>query len=104
MQVALLTEGVDRNSVDQAAIIRMTTVALLTEGVDRNTYNGSQPYAQNVALLTEGVDRNCNTFHVSFEPYRSPSSRRAWIEIHSSFGCSLSYFVALLTEGVDRNF
>ena len=34
---------------------------------------------------------------------RSPSSRRAWIEI---FGCSLSYFlskVALLAEGVDRN-
>ena len=34
--VALLAEGVDRNSIDQAAIIRMTTVALLAEGVDRN--------------------------------------------------------------------
>ena len=56
--VALLAEGVDRNSIDQAAIIRMTTspssrrawieIGQRTHAIDRIT----------VALLAEGVDRN----------------------------------------------
>ena len=58
MEVALLAEGVDRNSIDQAAIIRMT-VALLAEGVDRNSKTHTQAADLfRVALLAEGVDRN----------------------------------------------
>ena len=34
---------------------------------------------------------------------RSPSSRRAWIEIQSRCARSISTAVALLAEGVDRN-
>ena len=33
----------------------------------------------------------------------SPSSRRAWIEIVCHFYTPFLYFVALLAEGVDRN-
>ena len=35
---------------------------------------------------------------------RSPSSRRAWIEIIDQQAEIDSYLVALLAEGVDRNF
>ena len=35
---------------------------------------------------------------------RSPSSRRAWIEIFSKASISLHARVALLAEGVDRNY
>ena len=34
-----------------------------------------------VALLAEGVDRNKDTVFIGFNTARSPSSRRAWIEI-----------------------
>ena len=34
---------------------------------------------------------------------RSPSSRRAWIEIVRHFYTPFLYLVALLAEGVDRN-
>ena len=34
---------------------------------------------------------------------KSPSSRRAWIEIRSGGGCADAGRVALLAEGVDRN-
>ena len=37
--------------------------------------------APNVALLAEGVDRNIFWYAALFSAYRSPSSRRAWIEI-----------------------
>ena len=57
--VALLAEGVDRNDSLQREIDTLTEVALLAEGVDRN---------REALILLEGV-------------IRSPSSRRAWIEI-----------------------
>ena len=78
-----------------------------------------------VALLAEGVDRNALAFGHLPVRVRSPSSRRAWIEIcHKDMTCQgkrspssrrawieivyrdcyrLSRFVALLAEGVDRN-
>ena len=56
-----------------------------------------------VALLAEGVDRNRNISAVIGLCSPSPSSRRAWIEISSTFGGSVSGSVALLAEGVDRN-
>ncbi len=39
--------------------LRYATVALLAEGVDRNTRNQSCTSWLHVALLAEGVDRNC---------------------------------------------
>ena len=56
-----------------------------------------------VALLAEGVDRNIIGTDYIWDAIKSPSSRRAWIEIsthrHESYGIT----VALLAEGVDRN-
>ena len=79
--VALLAEGVDRNTPD-AAFRSPVPVALLAEGVDRNlecTVN--LPVALVVALLAEGVDRNIICVGVEKFPDESPSSQRAWIEI-----------------------
>ena len=101
-------------------------VALLTEGVDRNTTSHGQSYAlpsspssrrawieialcadpsviDVVALLTEGVDRNVLLLFAVGAAVASPSSRRAWIEIKVILCASLGVSVALLTEGVDRN-
>ena len=56
-----------------------------------------------VALPTEGVDRN-RLEHRFLQDYgRSPSPRRAWIEIHFGSGLQGVPRVALPTEGVDRN-
>ena len=55
--VALLAEGVDRNSSGQPLGI-VTAVALLAEGVDRNLEHIHQTESIQVALLAEGVDRN----------------------------------------------
>ena len=57
-------------------------VALLAEGVDRNllviaVFIGGG----DVALLAEGVDRNRSRPAATATVKRSPSSRRAWIEI-----------------------
>ena len=57
-------------------------VALLAEGVDRNIVRvvyGCVSIA--VALLAEGVDRNENIQKILAMLDKSPSSRRAWIEI-----------------------
>ena len=56
-----------------------------------------------VALLAEGVDRNSKAFITASNKTRSPSSRRAWIEICHALLAAASAEVALLAEGVDRN-
>ena len=56
-----------------------------------------------VALLAEGVDRNYIRPLPAFKAAKSPSSRRAWIEIFRVGGFRLLLSVALLAEGVDRN-
>ena len=56
-----------------------------------------------VALLAEGVDRNQIGTVCGAGRYKSPSSRRAWIEIPAPASERLPGFVALLAEGVDRN-
>ena len=101
-------------------------VALLAEGVDRNKSVSFQLFREQVALLAEGVDRNPRVIagsaagkrspssrrawiEISFrwsmlaKKCRSPSSRRAWIEIRHSWSSSSGASVALLAEGVDRN-
>ena len=57
------------------------SVALLAEGVDRNAFARLLQFLQQVALLAEGVDRNPAWAVPSIDTKRSPSSRRAWIEI-----------------------
>ena len=80
--VALLTEGVDRN-LPLPRCLPSPGVALLTEGVDRNVLSCLvSSCTSEVALLTEGVDRNCLATRSMSPPSESPSSRRAWIEIH----------------------
>ena len=59
-------------------------VALLAEGVDRNIVGIALSAAAKVALLAEGVDRNLPVLLQDHTTGKSPSSRRAWIEISSS--------------------
>ena len=124
--VALLAEGVDRNSFariretgcrrspsSRRAWIEIRSsgdkpeidkVALLAEGVDRNNTQQQGDPTDEVALLAEGVDRNYTVAGTSVAQIKSPSSRRAWIEIfYLRFVCQ-RLPVALLAEGVDRNF
>ena len=56
-----------------------------------------------VALLAEGVDRNAQVPRMQRPRSKSPSSRRAWIEMFVSVVLFGSFAVALLAEGVDRN-
>ena len=56
-------------------------VALLAEGVDRNFVSCCPCSFILVALLAEGVDRNLMSAKRDFTRPKSPSSRRAWIEI-----------------------
>ena len=80
--VALLAEGVDRNSIACDRQSGGQKVALLAEGVDRNIcYINGVDYLAGVALLAEGVDRNSNPSSSTTMQRPSPSSRRAWIEI-----------------------
>ena len=64
--------------------MQATKVALLAEGVDRNTSaGGTYTASTEVALLAEGVDRNTKTIAEGIGRVKSPSSRRAWIEIRN---------------------
>ena len=56
--VALLAEGVDRNSNGLRYPCDPEGVALLAEGVDRNRETATANPTEAVALLAEGVDRN----------------------------------------------
>ena len=80
-----------------------TFVALLAEGVDRNRSNATGTLDSWVALLAEGVDRNKIALTDERNIMRSPSSRRAWIEIQKNLWINVADLVALLAEGVDRN-
>ena len=64
--------------MDTASIL----VALLAEGVDRNFQPCKKTGLRLVALLAEGVDRNALFLPMRTTRKPSPSSRRAWIEIH----------------------
>ena len=104
LYVALLAEGVDRNTLRLMAEDSPFRVALLAEGVDRNKNLFHQMLTfTRVALLAEGVDRNSTCSLVMGRRASSPSSRRAWIEmIYTGEFFNFSN-VALLAEGVDRN-
>ncbi len=81
----------------------MDVVALLAEGVDRNTRNGrsitvrrKSPSSRRAWIEMLVIINVCLT-------KSSPSSRRAWIEINREEARQLAMKVALLAEGVDRN-
>ena len=100
--VALPAEGVDRNRVWMLPVTRIK-VALPAEGVDRNyRLNPVTLLKHKVALPAEGVDRNWNT-KARYRVCKSPSPRRAWIEMSSGTGDAPFVNVALPAEGVDRN-
>ena len=61
--VALLAEGVDRNTWLLLGLVALYCVALLAEGVDRNTLVTPRACCPLVALLAEGVDRNEPCLH-----------------------------------------
>ena len=86
-----------------ASCFRSSPVALLAEGVDRNWVHRHAYRAQNVALLAEGVDRNKSADYIPQKEWKSPSSRRAWIEMLYLLFTTPPGYVALLAEGVDRN-
>ena len=101
--VALLAEGVDRNPLARLRH-KAALVALLAEGVDRNVWYGIIILqGKAVALLAEGVDRNFCPSGSTSNSAKSPSSRRAWIEIPLTSKETRYGQVALLAEGVDRN-
>ena len=82
----------------------LSAVALLAEGVDRNQKIPQLALVvEGVALLAEGVDRNYQCRRHGRLNLRSPSSRRAWIEICLRLHHQPGQYVALLAEGVDRN-
>ena len=56
-----------------------------------------------VALHPEGVDRNTGPLDFDTRFLKSPSTRRAWIEIQGSAIVGEAGPVALHPEGVDRN-
>ena len=78
-------------------------VALHPEGVDRNSVHLRADVATRVALHPEGVDRNNPLDGKGVKNEKSPSTRRAWIEISSALDLYLLVLVALHPEGVDRN-
>ena len=82
--VALLAEGVDRNNISLKFSAEDRDVALLAEGVDRNCAKQYRQPCEQVALLAEGVDRNTATLAANPYVLASPSSRRAWIEMLST--------------------
>ena len=62
-------------------------VALPTEGVDRNQKGRADDELLLVALPTEGVDRNMAVLGDQSHGTKSPSPRRAWIEIFAAMVC-----------------
>ena len=123
--VALCEEGVDRNKVEDVQEL-VDDVALCEEGVDRNSGQVESVTLDGVALCEEGVDRNLMPLTMPSSCVRSPSAKRAWIEIMklsngreaaaspsakrawieigSPRSASCTRPVALCEEGVDRNY
>ena len=71
----------DRNGLLALTVAASLAVALCEEGVDRNPFTGVDHQIAVVALCEEGVDRNMSLPSSSLPYARSPSAKRAWIEI-----------------------
>ena len=102
--VALLAEGVDRNTYTVPNGRDHAPVALLAEGVDRNKLRIPAKFFKHSSPSSRRAWIEIDTFHtIRYICRTSPSSRRAWIEIRSAPGPRPRPCVALLAEGVDRN-
>ena len=103
--VALLAEGVDRNTYTVPNGRDHAPVALLAEGVDRNKLRIPAKFFKHSSPSSRRAWIEIDTFHtIRYICRTSPSSRRAWIEIRSAPGPRPRPCVALLAEGVDRNY
>ena len=81
MSVALLAEGVDRNSkVSYGFVDNMTSPSSRRAWIEMDIVLNNN-FGTFVALLAEGVDRNYVDEKDRIFFIESPSSRRAWIEI-----------------------
>ena len=102
--VALLAEGVDRNTIIWYNIDGETQSPSSRRAWIEIQVTGFASDNAEVALLAEGVDRNAYVPFINKFFHKSPSSRRAWIEIKCGNTCRCTNLrVALLAEGVDRN-
>ena len=125
--VALLAEGVDRNTTICCSPINGTCRPPRGGRGSKFVHRFIRFRGFGVALLAEGVDRNCLASSSARSTTASPSSRRAWIEILRDYFFRLTelgrpprggrgskstpgeqnpfdcWGVALLAEGVDRN-
>ena len=83
--VALLAEGVDRNSQPPPIMsVTRPSPSSRRAWIEINLY-AAKPWGEiTVALLAEGVDRNYKLHKNDAKPLPSPSSRRAWIEIFAA--------------------
>ena len=79
--VALLAEGVDRNSLLPRSQEEYGWSPSSRRAWIEIRMSRIMPGALQVALLAEGVDRNAIISATTINSYKSPSSRRAWIEI-----------------------
>ena len=73
------------------------------EGVDRNALDVVHVLRQLVSPSSWRAWIEIHTHHKGCDVKGSPSSWRAWIEILNGFIVYLHRLVALLMEGVDRN-
>ena len=80
--VALLAEGVDRNtkSFEEHGFV-IGSPSSRRAWIEMATLSSRSVKMVMVALLAEGVDRNEDDGKVTIVQKLSPSSRRAWIEI-----------------------
>ena len=101
--VALLAEGVDRNTGCCRGELTKGRVALLAEGVDRNRFLHAKCYAARTSPSSRRAWIEIRTSHRLRFTRQSPSSRRAWIEMWAIPPPLPVLKVALLAEGVDRN-
>ena len=82
--VALLAEGVDRNSFAEVEQVMNLQSPSSRRAWIEILSPPSVPHFGIVALLAEGVDRNLSGVWQSITAAASPSSRRAWIEIYGA--------------------
>ena len=101
--VAFLAEGVDRNTVTIRKEATAAAVAFLAEGVDRNVSPPSKVPIRDKSPSSRRAWIEIPSTKARTTPTTSPSSRRAWIEIDSMPCRNLMKPVAFLAEGVDRN-
>ena len=92
------------NLFENRDFVSVFAVALLAEGVDRNlaAVRGSADAGRSPSSRRAWIEIEPISF-ARVMSGGSPSSRRAWIEIRVNTTLTPSFIVALLAEGVDRN-